>query len=105
MAAPAAMAQGAALTGADVDLFINLAYAKGAPSKQKLMRDRGRDVASLASTQGKIGTLAAMFYSNAPDAQIKESMSKWGVTSAEFDIVSKRRGEVVAAFKAAQGIR
>ena len=105
MAAPVLMAQDAAVNSADVDLFIKLAYTKGAPGKQQLMRDSGRDVSSLASTQGKIGTVAAMIYSKMPDDQIKANMSSWGVSPAEFAAIVNRRDEVVAAFRASQGLR
>ena len=98
-------AQGNKITKADIELFINLGHARGAPAKQQLMADSGRDVSSLASTQGKIGTVAAMFYANTPESQITPYLGQWGLSQAEYDMMKKRKAELIAAFKAGQGLR
>jgi hypothetical protein len=102
---PALYAQGPMVTSADVELFINLANTQGAAGKNQLMRDSGRDVQSMAVTQGKIGILASVFYGNTPEAQIKANMAQWGISPAEYDIIDKRRTEVVNAFRKSQNLR
>jgi hypothetical protein len=96
----------AAITQADVDLYVKLSSTPDPVEKQKLMTEAGSDIVSISMNQGKIAALAAMLSQGMTEDAAKQTLNQNPQTSLSDDELALLVGQkdaLVAAFKKSVG--